>query len=124
MSELVLKQKVIGAYNRISEKKFIFSEDQLRDAEKLAQEVDSKFDMKAEREMVMKAMNLSGGHFFKCPNDHIYAIGECGGAMEESKCHECGAKIGGGDHNLISGNTLATEMGGQRPAWDPQGFDA
>eukprot|EP00887_Chlorella_sp_A99_P008001 scaffold12.g8001.t1 len=26
------------------------------------------------------------GHFFTCPNGHPYAIGECGGAMETSRC--------------------------------------
>ena len=52
-------------------------------------------------------------HFrYKCPNGHIYAIGECGGAMVESKCPECGAKIGGQNHGLTSGNAVAGEMDG------------
>jgi hypothetical protein len=57
-------------------------------------------------------MGLGAGHFFKCPNGHVYVIGECGGAMEESKCPECGAKIGGRDHALASGNQLASEIDG------------
>ena len=51
-----------------------------------------------EKQMIIKATSLSGGHWFECPNGHSYAIGECGGAMEESKCPECGAKIGGQSH--------------------------
>ena len=57
-------------------------------------------------------MNLGTGHFFKCPNGHFYAIGECGGAMEKSKCPECGEVIGGGDHTLAAGNQLASEIDG------------
>lgn len=38
------------------------------------------------------------GHWFKCPNGHYFAIGDCGGAMETSKCPDCGAKIGGANH--------------------------
>jgi hypothetical protein len=32
---------------------------------------------------------------FECPNGHYYVIGECGGAMEKSKCPECKEEIGG-----------------------------
>ena len=38
-----------------------------------------------ERQQILKAVGLSQGHWFKCPNGHIYAIGECGGAMQESR---------------------------------------
>jgi len=51
-----------------------------------------------------------GGHWFQCPNGHIYAIGECGGAMQQSHCIECGATIGGGNHQLASGNRRADEF--------------
>ena len=70
----------------------------------------------AERIEIVKAINLSQGHWFKCPNGHIYCIGECGGAMEEAKCPECGAKIGGQSHTLTEGNELAPEMDGARHA--------
>ena len=65
---------------------------------------------KAERAEIVKAINLSKGHWFKCPNGHIYCIGECGGATQEAKCPECGAKIGGRNHRLTEGNQLAPEM--------------
>lgn len=67
-----------------------------------------------EKVMIFKAVGLSsvegsfGGHWYNCPNGHMYVIGECGGAMEESKCPNCGAVIGGGDHQIAAGNTRAT----------------
>ena len=59
-----------------------------------------------ERVMIVKAMNFSQGHWYKCPNGHIYAIGECGGAMEERRCPECNVIIGGTDHRLAQGNKV------------------
>ena len=71
-----------------------------------------------ERVQIVKAIGLSKGHWFKCANGHIYAIGECGGAMQEAKCPECGVKIGGQNHTLAANNSLATEMeGASYPAW-------
>jgi hypothetical protein len=34
--------------------------------------------------------------------------------MQEAKCNECGAPIGGGNHRLLSGNRHAGEMDGAR----------
>lgn len=71
-----------------------------------------------ERKMIVKAMGFASGHWFKCPNGHPYAIADCGGAMERSKCPVCKAVIGGESHRLVAGNTLASEMdGATRPAW-------
>ena len=73
---------------------------------------------KKDREMIVEAMGLSKGHWYKCPNGHVYCIGECGGAMQASKCPECGTVIGGGNHTLAAGNVHAPEMdGSQYPAW-------
>ncbi|CAG0880042.1 unnamed protein product [Darwinula stevensoni] len=47
---------------------------------------------KQERITILQAMHLGQGRWCKCPNGHIYAIGERGGAMLESKCNECGDK--------------------------------
>lgn len=70
---------------------------------------------------IVKAIGLAPGHWFKCPNGHIYVIGECGGAMQHSTCPECGLPIGGMNHALESGNTLASEMdGAQYAAWSDQ----
>lgn len=38
--------------------------------------------------------------------------------MEESVCPECKTRIGGGNHQLLAGNALASEMdGAERPAY-------
>ena len=50
------------------------------------------------------------GHFYKCPNGHPYIIGDCGGATQVSTCPECGACIGGSQHQLTTGNTQAVEL--------------
>lgn len=70
-----------------------------------------------ERKQIVAAVGLTAGHWFKCPNGHYYAIGECGGAMEISRCIECGAPVGGRNHALLQGSTLAREFGAQQPAW-------
>jgi len=49
------------------------------------------------------------GHLHQCPNGHFFMIGECGGAMQESRCLECGAAVGGRRHQLASGNQRADE---------------
>ncbi|KAG8908575.1 hypothetical protein FRC01_007332 [Tulasnella sp. 417] len=49
------------------------------------------------------------GHFYQCPNGHVYVITECGGAMEESRCPECGCAIGGQSHTLNRTNTRAMD---------------
>ena len=36
----------------------------------------------AERDQIVAAMGLPSGHWYTCPNGHVYAIGDCGGAME------------------------------------------
>uniref|UniRef100_A0A0P4VWJ6 RZ-type domain-containing protein n=1 Tax=Scylla olivacea TaxID=85551 RepID=A0A0P4VWJ6_SCYOL len=74
-----------------------------------------------ERLMILSAMNLRNGHWYKCPNGHVYCITECGGAMQESVCPDCGSRIGGGSHRLRSDNAVAVEMDGARhPAWSEQ----
>ncbi|XP_066939877.1 NFX1-type zinc finger-containing protein 1-like [Macrobrachium rosenbergii] len=72
----------------------------------------------SERMMIVKAMGLKQGHWYKCPNGHVYCITECGGAMEESSCPDCHGRIGGANHRLRSDNAVATEMdGAQHGAW-------
>ncbi|KAM7006466.1 NFX1-type zinc finger-containing protein 1 [Tautogolabrus adspersus] len=71
-----------------------------------------------ERKMIVSAMKMRQGHWYKCPNGHVYLITECGGAMESRKCPDCDAVIGGASHRLQSGNQVATEMdGAQHAAW-------
>ncbi|XP_063329532.1 NFX1-type zinc finger-containing protein 1 [Pelmatolapia mariae] len=71
-----------------------------------------------ERKMIVSAMKMRPGHWYKCPNGHVYLITECGGAMESRHCPDCNATIGGQSHTLASGNQVASEMdGAQHPAW-------
>lgn len=61
-----------------------------------------------------EALKVSPGHFFMCPNGHVYVIDNCGGAMEASACHRCGERIGGAQHavtiaNEFAGNLFADE---------------
>ncbi|KAM9068296.1 NFX1-type zinc finger-containing protein 1 [Sarcophilus harrisii] len=71
-----------------------------------------------ERVQIVNALGYPRGHWFKCPNGHIYVIGNCGGAMQRRKCPDCDAVIGGENHTLESNNQLASEMdGAQHAAW-------
>ncbi|KAL3857871.1 hypothetical protein ACJMK2_012500 [Sinanodonta woodiana] len=67
-----------------------------------------------ERIMVLKAMGFS-------QKGHVYAIGDCGGAMTEGKCPECQETIGGSTHRLMDDNQLASKMDGAKfSAWSEQ----
>ncbi|XP_075997105.1 NFX1-type zinc finger-containing protein 1 [Genypterus blacodes] len=71
-----------------------------------------------ERKMILSAFKLPPGHWYKCPNGHVYLITECGGATESRTCPDCKATIGGANHTLVSTNQVATEMdGAQHGAW-------
>ena len=74
---------------------------------------------KEELEIVVRAMHdIQKGAWYKCPNGHYYAIGECGGATQVGKCPECGAAIGGEGHRLLSDNIHAGEIDNSRhSAW-------
>lgn len=106
------------------EKKSQFTELDERRVEDGMKELDRLFPpsgldiTEEERKMIVSTMNMAPGHWYKCPNGHVYVITECGGAMEQSKCPDCSTTIGGQSHRLASGNTVATEMdGSQHPAW-------
>ncbi|TQN67798.1 NFX1-type zinc finger-containing protein 1, partial [Colletotrichum shisoi] len=43
------------------------------------------------------------GHWYTCRNGHPFTIGECGMAMEQARCPECGAPVGGQDHTSAEG---------------------
>eukprot|EP00347_Sterkiella_histriomuscorum_P021254 403334658 len=110
--------------DRIIKSKFVITEAIKKEMREKAQIVDKEYNFKETADMIVKALGLAPGHYYKCPNGHYYVIGECGGAMEESKCPDCGAKIGGSYHTLASGNLHAGEFdNSQVAAWDPNGFD-
>ena len=54
----------------------------------------------------MNTLRNIGTKWYHCPKGHAYTIGECGLAMIESICPECGERIGGKDHKLLNTNKL------------------
>lgn len=105
----VKKLTCIERFHKKVETEVLDAMNNLQDEEKMAA---------IEKCMIVQAMGFKQGHWYKCPNGHPYVIGECGGAMEIAKCNECGAKIGGTHHSVLSSNQLASEMdGAANPAW-------
>ncbi|XP_069477992.1 NFX1-type zinc finger-containing protein 1-like isoform X2 [Ambystoma mexicanum] len=68
-----------------------------------------------ERVMITTAMDMGKGHWYSCPRGHLYTVGECGRPMEESSCPECGAAIGGQNHNPAQGNATTDIILGPLP---------
>ncbi|CAH2096329.1 unnamed protein product [Euphydryas editha] len=76
---------------------------------------------KEERDLIVKAIGAKAGQWYKCPNGHFYSIGQCGGAMEISKCVECKVPIGGQNHALLPSNKHAPEIDNSKfPAWSQE----
>lgn len=50
------------------------------------------------------------GHWYYCENGHPFTIGECGMPMETSRCPQCGAPVGGRDHQVVGGVSHATDL--------------
>eukprot|EP01061_Rhynchopus_euleeides_P018838 TRINITY_DN31066_c0_g1_i2.p1 TRINITY_DN31066_c0_g1~~TRINITY_DN31066_c0_g1_i2.p1 ORF type:complete len:1284 (+),score=327.22 TRINITY_DN31066_c0_g1_i2:127-3852(+) len=61
----------------------------------------------ADLKMAASALQLGAGHWFRCPNGHLYVIADCGGAVTGSRCPDCDAPIGGEGYGLASGNEFA-----------------
>ena len=57
------------------------------------------------------AQEFSGtGHWWYCVNGHPFTIGECGAAMETSRCPQCGSPVGGHGHQTVDGVRPATDF--------------
>ncbi|PYI11934.1 P-loop containing nucleoside triphosphate hydrolase protein [Aspergillus sclerotiicarbonarius CBS 121057] len=66
-----------------------------------------------ERRQVYQAMapQFSGtGHWYYCENNHPFTVGECGMPMEEARCPQCDAPVGGINHQLAPGIRRADDM--------------
>ncbi|KAI0106357.1 P-loop containing nucleoside triphosphate hydrolase protein [Hypoxylon sp. NC0597] len=46
------------------------------------------------------------GHWYTCAHGHPFTVADCGLPMEATKCPECGAPVGGHDHELAAGVEL------------------
>lgn len=83
-------------------KRFYISKEEYQTTELIMQKYKKVIDHKGRefKEMLIRELKLGAGHWFECPNGHLYAIGECGGAVSEGQCPDCGAIIGGSNYNL------------------------
>lgn len=50
------------------------------------------------------------GHWYRCTNNHLFTIGECGMPMQLARCPQCGAQIGGQSHRAVQGVTRAQDL--------------
>ncbi|GMF19711.1 unnamed protein product [Phytophthora lilii] len=58
----------------------------------------------------MQTEFYGSGHWYRCVNGHSYSIGECGMAMERTRCPECGAPVGGANHTFVEGTVRDSRM--------------
>ncbi|CAC5415238.1 RNF213 [Mytilus coruscus] len=66
---------------------------------------DEKFELLLQlRQMAETIGSNSSLKYYRCPNGHIYVIGDCGKPRFKSTCNECGADIGGLGYKLSDGN--------------------
>lgn len=69
-----------------------------------------------ERMAVLNAMKgefRGTGHWYYCVNGHPFTIGECGAAMQLSRCPDCGSAVGGRNHAVAEGVTHAADLEGR-----------
>lgn len=50
------------------------------------------------------------GHWYTCVEGHPFTVGECGMPMEQARCPECGAPVGGQNHAPAEGVTHASQI--------------
>lgn len=50
------------------------------------------------------------GHWYTCERGHPFTVGECGAPMQEARCPECGAPVGGLHHQPAEGVRHADEI--------------
>jgi hypothetical protein len=53
---------------------------------------------------------MGTGHWYTCANGHPFTIGECGMPMQEARCPECGAPVGGQNHQPVAGVNRADDI--------------
>ena len=72
-----------------------------------------------EEQAVIRAMGgeVRAGGYYRCSCGYIYAVGECGGPMQQAACPRCGNTIGGLQHRLATGNEHAGFDGAGNAAW-------
>ncbi|PSR85568.1 hypothetical protein BD289DRAFT_467327 [Coniella lustricola] len=116
-----------SARKMLQEAKELCTTSPFEGARQLTQDINAAFkllrsewyeEVTAEELQSIKLAMVSGaggiqthsGHWYKCQNGHAFAIGECGMPMEQARCPECGAPIGGQNHQFLATVTRAEEM--------------
>lgn len=61
------------------------------------------------------------GHWYTCQRGHPFTVGECGMPMEMARCPDCGASVGGTDHQPAEGVRYADEI--ERLATGVEGWE-
>ena len=74
--------------------------------------VVSQEEVRSVLSAIKNAKEFSGstGHWYTCVNGHPFNIGNCGGANQQSVCPECGAQIGGRNHQMVEGVMRAESL--------------
>ena len=55
-------------------------------------------------DVLKMAQDVMGGRWYRCPNGHPFYVDLCGRPTQINSCAECGAQIGGLNHDLLSTN--------------------
>ena len=63
------------------------------------------------------ARRVMGGKWYRCAQGHAYYVDACGRPTEVLHCAECGAEIGGLDHNLLDSNQEEAEADQSPPLY-------
>ena len=66
---------------------------------------DTKIDVES-----LNLLRTLGTRWYKCPNGHLYVVGECGGPMQQGICPECRAQIGGLNHIPANRNIAVNDL--------------
>ncbi|XP_067416155.1 NFX1-type zinc finger-containing protein 1-like [Emydura macquarii macquarii] len=109
---LALANEAVGVLQRQEP----FTQSQEESLQQLLEKIEEQFPAaelplsEAERVMVTEAMQFGRGHWYRCPQGHLYTIGECGRPMQQSSCPECGAAIGGQNHVLTRDNVTDDQI--------------
>ncbi|XP_067871920.1 NFX1-type zinc finger-containing protein 1-like [Heterodontus francisci] len=59
-----------------------------------------------------KDVAMAKGDWYQCPNDHLYAVGECDPSIDGAACPECPLMIGGESRPLEGASSQAAEVDG------------
>lgn len=77
---------------------------------------------------IFEAMRAENVTWYRCPNGHLYSIGECGGPVLRTRCSHpgCNRVIGGVSHTPAAGNTrlgnfyeMHRDKVSSKPGYDP-----